>query len=89
MKSPKGAHIEALQEAGLEEKAFLAALSAMFADDALDAADRKAVAAAVTGAPARRLGSDQARRDELERWFYANRRKAGRAEARSMETSRF
>ena len=83
------AHVEALTEAELDEQRFKEALKALFADRSLDAKGRKAVAEQVTRSPAKLLGSDQARKDELERWFYEKRRRAGRARTRAMETSRF
>lgn len=89
MTSPVEKHVDALCRAEGDEAAFRKAVSELFRDKRLDANGRKSVTAAVTGAPARRIGSDEARRDELERWSAAKLRRDARSEDRMSETSRF
>lgn len=89
MTDPVEKHIAALRAAQGDEAELRVVIAAMFDDEDLGASGRKKVAAEVTGAPARRLGSDSARRDEIERWAAAKVRSANRSNDRMMETTRF
>lgn len=74
-------YVDAFLDPQLQFDRFRTLLEQFFSDRSINATAEKAVAAAVTGAPAPVLSNRSKRREELERWFAAR----GRASAKMRE----